>query len=315
MSSLEIQKPASASSGLGNKLVLGKLLHQSRNEIRLAFCPETHEYFAVKTFPYDQGKVSSHFLNESRFSFLDNKHVISMKDVSSDGAYELVGAKPGNSYLVMELAPFGNFYDLLTSKRVRPDEKLARTYFRQLIEGIEYLHAHGVAHLDLKPHNLLIGNNFQLKIADFDLSLIEGDSTIKGKGSKFYRAPELLGSNIRAPELADIYSAGIFLFLLKTRGTLPHTEGMKYKGVNLFELMNEDNDKFWKTHLEFLGEEDNFFDEDFKNLFNSMTKKKAKDRASIQEIKKSKWYNGPIYDDKELIRVMSHYIPNNSRTV
>ena len=320
ISNMSMESSISSQSSLDERnfddIVLLKRISKAKFPVFLAHSPSLNEYFAVKLFSYKNDKPSVYFLNEARFSALSHKNIISIVHAE----FEREGSYQNNkteyiSYLVMELAPYGDFYDLVMTAQISFDDLLARTFFHQLIEGIEYLHAHGVAHLDLKPHNLLIGNNFQLKIADFDLSLIEGDSTIKGKGSKFYRAPELLGSNIRAPELADIYSAGIFLFLLKTRGTLPHTEGMKYKGVNLFELMNEDNDKFWKTHLEFLGEEDNFFDEDFKNLFNSMTKKKAKDRASIQEIKKSKWYNGPIYDDKELIRVMSHYIPNNSRTV
>jgi len=304
MSDTEIQTPNS-------KLIVDQALYQSRNEIFLGLCSDTQEFFAIKAYPKEQDKVSSSFLNERRFLFLDHKNIISMKPTLKNMTCCLEERMPNKSFLIMEYAPYGNFYELLASKKLKFDETLARTYFRQLIEGLEYLHEQGVAHLDLKPHNLLLGNNFQLKIADFDLAMLREDKIIRGRGSKFYRAPELLGSKMSNPMLADIYSAGIFLFLMKTGGTLPHVEGRKYKGVNLFELMNEDNEKFWETHLEFLGEGPNFVSEDFKTLFNSMTKKKAKERASLGEIKKSRWYNGDFYDDKELERVMTSLLATN----
>jgi serine/threonine protein kinase len=49
---------------------------------------------------------------------------------------------------------------------------LSRKYFRQLIIGVSYLHSVGVAHRDIKPDNLLIGCDGQLKIADFGLSML-----------------------------------------------------------------------------------------------------------------------------------------------
>jgi serine/threonine protein kinase len=50
------------------------------------------------------------------------------------------------------------------------DESIARTYFHQLIAGVECAHRAGVAHRDLKPENLLLDANFVLKLADFGFS-------------------------------------------------------------------------------------------------------------------------------------------------
>ena len=47
------------------------------------------------------------------------------------------------------------------------NEPLARHYFKQLMQGLDYCHVNGVAHRDLKPDNLLLDKNFILKIADF----------------------------------------------------------------------------------------------------------------------------------------------------
>lgn len=52
-----------------------------------------------------------------------------------------------------------------------PQEQ-AKNTFSQLVSGMAHLHAHGVAHLDLKPDNLLMGEDGQIKISDFGLSAI-----------------------------------------------------------------------------------------------------------------------------------------------
>lgn len=50
--------------------------------------------------------------------------------------------------------------------------------------------------------------------------------------------------------MADVYSAGIVLFVMKTRGTLPHLERDSYKGINFYQLMYDDNETFWRKHVE-----------------------------------------------------------------
>jgi len=45
--------------------------------------------------------------------------------------------------------------------------------------------------LDIKPENLMLGNKFQLKIIDFDLSMVNKETTVRGKGTTNFRAPEL----------------------------------------------------------------------------------------------------------------------------
>eukprot|EP00330_Aristerostoma_sp_ATCC50986_P013981 CAMPEP_0114582114 /NCGR_PEP_ID=MMETSP0125-20121206/6150_1 /TAXON_ID=485358 ORGANISM="Aristerostoma sp., Strain ATCC 50986" /NCGR_SAMPLE_ID=MMETSP0125 /ASSEMBLY_ACC=CAM_ASM_000245 /LENGTH=76 /DNA_ID=CAMNT_0001774853 /DNA_START=343 /DNA_END=573 /DNA_ORIENTATION=+ len=66
------------------------------------------------------------------------------------------------SALLMEYAPYGDFFDLvLTDKIIKPeDDALIRTYFHQLINGVEAIHSSQVYHLDIKLENVLLGSDF-----------------------------------------------------------------------------------------------------------------------------------------------------------
>jgi len=284
--------------------VIVRKLAKARFPIYLAKSPSSGKTFALKVYPYEDEQVSKSYLNECHFADLHHQNIIpiiacqQLKNSISNG-------KPAKiSYILMEYASYGDFHDLIASKRVLFDDKLARTYFHQLIQGLEYLHCKGIAHMDIKPDNLLLGDDFQLKISDFDLSYYEGDDYFNGLGTQHYRAPEIIERVCNDPQSADIYSAAIVLFVFKSSGKLPHSEHIPYEGMNLWEMMYEDNQKFWKVHSKIQEKPMSFFDEDFKNLFNMMTSLRPCDRPKIKEIKKSKWYNGPVYSKEELKNLM-----------
>jgi len=66
--------------------------------------------------------------------------------------------------------------------------------------------------------------------------------------------------------------------------------------------------KFWKHHCERLGKKPSFFSDDFKELFNWMTKDDPEKRPTIAEVKQSKWFNGEIYPPDTLKDIMKSYI-------
>ena len=74
--------------------------------------------------------------------------------------------------LVLEYAPGGELFDILYYTSAL-EEVVARTYFRQIIAGLEACHNAGVVHRDLKPQNLLLDSRFNIKITDFGLSKVE----------------------------------------------------------------------------------------------------------------------------------------------
>ncbi len=281
-----------------------KRITQAKFSVYLVTHPQTEQLYAMKVYPREQNKPNFFFHNEIRFSPLQHPNVVSMLGHKDNRPFVREGTCHRFSYIVMELAQYGDLFDLFMEQKHFFDEKLVRTYFHQLIAGLEYLHDNGVAHLDIKLENLLIGEDYQLKIADFDLAYMEGDEKIHALGSKCYRAPEILYKNCEEAKPADVYSAGIVLFMLQSQGMLPHLEEQDYEGVNLFELLHENPEMFWMKHCEFHREKAELFSQEFRELFIGMTRKNPKERLTISQIKESSWYNGEIYCDDELFEVM-----------
>ena len=289
-----------------------KLISKAKFPVYLVFCPSNNEHYALKVFNFLENKIHPYFANEARFSFLNHPNIIKMILAQEKVAISTDENEPASSCLLMEYAPNGDFFDFVRKNKQYIGEKLARTYFRQLIEGIEYLHLNGIWHLDLKLENLLIGKDYQVKIADFDLSYIIGDTEILTRGTQYYRSLELLAHKCKDGSSADIYSAGVILFLMKTGGVIPHSEGSMFEGVDLLELLHTNTKLFFSKHCEIQEKEPSFFTDSFKELFLSMTKKDPKERATISDIKSSRWYNGPVYTKDELTKKMKFLL--NHRT-
>ena len=165
------------------------------------------------------------------------------------------------------------------------------------------MHSKDFVHRDIKPENLLLGENFKLKICDFDLSYLKGDPIIQGKGTEHYRAPEVRDGCCKYPLAADIYSAGIILFILQA-GYIPYLENKPVKGFDLYEILLERPERFWDS-LDQVREKPQEFSADFRTLFLEMVRKDPTKRATLESIKGSEWYNKPIYNKDELTRLMN----------
>ena len=284
-----------------------KELNQAKFGVYLAHSSTVDKFFALKVFPYVSNKVNPHFLNEIRFANLSHSNIISPVHYVRKETVSLEKGKHAKiSYTLMELAPYGDFFDMLMTNKITLDEKLARTYFHQLVNGLEYLHKNGIAHMDIKPDNLLLDQNFQLKITDFDCSVTvtQSSAEIFTSGTLYYRAPEVVSRKCKDAKAADVYSAAVVLFLFKCDGCLPHLEHEMFEGSDLLDLLDKNNKAFWQKHCEIQTRPDSFFDESFQSLFNSMTKTDPKERSTLSDVKNSEWFNKPIYTNEELTDIM-----------
>ena len=120
----------------------------------------------------------------------------------------------------MEECNGGEFFDSLAKRAKEKNmytEKECAKIFRQILEAVNYLHAHGVCHRDLKPENILFSNvadDSCLKLIDFGLSkVLDGENELKGTvGTTFYMAPEVIQGNYN--EKCDLWACGVILYIM-----------------------------------------------------------------------------------------------------
>ncbi|CAH2086080.1 unnamed protein product [Euphydryas editha] len=117
--------------------------------------------------------------------------------------------------IVLELCAGGELQRLLDEEE-RLTEGAARRALRHVLEGLAHLHARRVAHLDLKPQNLLLSaEGEELLICDFGISraIQPGAHVREILGTRDYVAPEIL-SYEPLSLAADIWSVGVLAYVL-----------------------------------------------------------------------------------------------------
>ncbi len=133
------------------------------------------------------------------------------------------GGEDGNLlYYVMELVEGGTVKELLQTKGPLPWKAVAEIG-RQLCSALQFAHNHGVIHRDLKPGNLFLTTDGQVKLGDFGIArdLEHTDITSSGMtvGTHAYMAPEQIRGDVTISGKADLYSLGCCLFEMLTGQT------------------------------------------------------------------------------------------------
>eukprot|EP00756_Hemistasia_phaeocysticola_P023439 Hpha_TRINITY_DN15892_c0_g5::TRINITY_DN15892_c0_g5_i2::g.187291::m.187291 len=199
------------------KYELGKTLGSgSFSKVKEGVDVESGNKYAVKIVDkalLTKGHVEQQLKREiAIMKLLNHPHVLSMVDVLQTGS---------NIYLVLELLTGGDLFDKLDQAK-RFEEPQARTYFQQLVYGLQYLHANDIAHRDLKPENLLLDAGGNLKIADFGFSRLLNNQQLLQTvcGTPNYMAPEVLKEQGYDGKKADLWSSGVILYTMMA-GYLP----------------------------------------------------------------------------------------------
>jgi serine/threonine-protein kinase len=133
-----------------------------------------------------------------------------------------VGEEGNTYYIVMEYVEGQTLKELIQSRGPIPVEESV-DYMEQMLAALEHSHANHIIHRDIKPHNVLIGNDGVVKITDFGIARAISAATITHTnsvmGSVHYLSPEQArGGHVTYK--SDIYSLGIVLYEMVT-GELP----------------------------------------------------------------------------------------------
>lgn len=155
-----------------------------------------------------------------------HREINSLKLLNHPNIVHLLEVMKSAKYIgiVLEYASGGELFDyILTNKCLKENE--AKKLFAQLVSGVDYMHAKGLVHRDLKLENLLLDKHKNVIISDFGFvnsySRDRGDMMKTSCGSPCYAAPELVLS--QAPyegKKVDIWSLGVILYAMLA-GYLP----------------------------------------------------------------------------------------------
>ncbi|XP_056637360.1 serine/threonine-protein kinase STK11 [Diorhabda sublineata] len=218
---------------------------------------------------------------------LKHKNLINLVD-------ELYNHEKQKMYLIMEFC-VGSLQGMLesTPKKKFPQSQ-AYGYFLQLINGLEYLHSMRVVHKDIKPGNLLLTLEGDLKITDLGVAetidiFAKDDTCYIGQGSPAFQPPEIANGLESFPGFkVDIWSSGVTLYNITT-GTYP------FEGDTIFRLF----ETIGKGEFTIPKE----IDEPLRSLIIGMLQKDPEMRFSLQQIKHHPWFTRRPVDFSPLVPI------------
>ena len=164
---------------------------------------------AIKHFP----KASQY--TEQENEILVMKHLGSYPTIISSYGYTMT---PHGFNIVLELAPYGSFSQLLYNKLAFPDTTIFPTpliiaWFCDMTDAISYLHSKGIKHKDIKAENFLVFSMFRLKLGGFGLA----SESMLG-GTPIFIAPEII-TNQTCVYSSDVYSFAVTAVQVMIRKT------------------------------------------------------------------------------------------------
>ena len=200
--------------------------------------------------------------------------------------------KKSRPYYVIDYYSRGNLFYYLKHNEKGLLEKYAKVIFKKIVKAIQFCHNRNICHLDIKPANIILDNDFNPIIIDFGLSnkirndkneiiIYEGDP-----GTIDYKCPEMWERNRYKGVESDIFSLGVILFNLVTSKP-GFITSQKNDSFYKYIIHNKGNyESYWK---EIRGQISKDFSKEFKELYVKMVAFHPSERPSINEILKSNW--------------------------
>ena len=287
----------------------GRLIGQGAfGKVNLGLNILTGRIVAVKSFDKNNSELTGDNMKKILYETdlmkkLNHPNITKILEMFEDEKYFMI---------IMEYINGGNLFSFV-KKRRKLSEKTAKFLFRQIIQGIKYIHEQNIVHRDIKLENLLIDLNNNVKICDFGIG-----RKIKNKnqllhdqcGTLMYMAPEILLSSKEKgyePFPVDIWSSGISLYIMLS-GTLPFNYKNKKNEDDEEEEENEEEEEsFSEKSKSKKNEEDNFklqysivykepkkiekISDEARDLLKGLLNKDPKKRLTCEQILNHPWLN------------------------
>jgi len=142
-----------------------------------------------------------------------------------------VGEHEGLHYIAMEYLSGYSLEDFI-KKKGELNYRIVARIIMQTCEALSYAHQHGIVHRDVKPANIMLLEDFHVKVMDFGIARLETTSLTKSNvalGTPQYISPEQLEGR-PADKRSDIFSLGVVLYEILTKRK-------PFQGENISSLM------------------------------------------------------------------------------
>ena len=166
----------------------------------------------------DAAQFRKHFLTEASLAGrLAHPYIVAIHDaVISDEA----------SYLVMEYVAGGTLDRHCRVDNLLPHDKVVEIMFK-CCHALSHAHQNGIIHRDIKPKNILLVGDTDIRISDFGAAMLKDDSTAETAAANIGSLPYMSPQQAQGMELnqqTDIYSLGVVFYRMLT-GSLPFAAG------------------------------------------------------------------------------------------
>lgn len=223
------EKVETGETGYGRYEIKEELGKGSMGVVYRAYDPQIGRPVALKVLRQDRIVSEAfvlRFLREGKaIGRLSHPNIVNIYDI---------GQGRGTIYLAMEFIEGETLSQVIEKKKM--DLKEIVSLGVQVAEALDYAHQRGIVHRDVKPGNIILQANGQIKITDFGIAHLEDPSmpqqTLAGEilGTPAYMSPEQALSQ-PVDGRSDLFSLGIILYELTT-GTRP------FKGDNMASVFN-----------------------------------------------------------------------------
>jgi len=213
--------------------ILEKLGSGGMGQVYLAKDIKLDRRVALKFLPQklkDKAAVAEDLLNEARAaSKVNHPNLVSIYSIEK---------ADDRDFIVMEYVQGKTLRQIIDKSDLPIDKKVDIAL--QIAAGLKAAHDHDIVHLDVKPDNIIVTSDDQVKILDFGLACFKDSIKIakadKITGTLAYSSPEQV-QNQALDKRSDIFSLGVVLYEL-FEGSLPF-EG-DYEAALIYSIVNED---------------------------------------------------------------------------
>ncbi|KAK2021605.1 Pkinase-domain-containing protein [Colletotrichum zoysiae] len=239
----ELESFLAGESWSDDKWMKGAMIGQgSFGCVYLALHAVTGELLAVKQVEAPAPGANSQ--NDARKKSMIEalkREISLLRDLRHPNIVQYLGCSSSSEYLniFLEYVPGGSVQTMLNSYGALP-EPLVRSFVRQILTGLSYLHDREIIHRDIKGANILVDNKGTIKISDFGISKkLEATNILSGannnkhrpslQGSVFWMAPEVVKQTSYTRK-ADIWSLGCLVVEMMT-GTHPYPDCSQLQAI------------------------------------------------------------------------------------